>query len=177
MLRVVITEVLAVSGNNVVMPDPIAYFITWPTYGTWLPGDDRGWVEYHHGWQLPNADLERFCRACMKEKQCLLSILERAIVLEQILETCKFRKWVHFASDCRSNHAHIVIGATNTHSKKIRADIKAWCTRRLRERSRPEQENWWAERGSTRYVWTEESLARVLDYVTLAQDRMGQDGH
>ena len=23
--------------------EPIAYFITWTTYGTWLPGDERGW--------------------------------------------------------------------------------------------------------------------------------------
>ena len=23
--------------------DPIAYFLTWTSYGTWLPGDDRGW--------------------------------------------------------------------------------------------------------------------------------------
>jgi hypothetical protein len=23
--------------------DPIAYFLTWTTYGTWLPGDERGW--------------------------------------------------------------------------------------------------------------------------------------
>lgn len=24
---------------------PLAYLITWTTYGTWLPGDRRGWVE------------------------------------------------------------------------------------------------------------------------------------
>lgn len=164
------------NGDNAIMPDPIAFFITWPTYGTWLPGDERGWVEYQHGWQLPNPDLERYCRACMTEKQCLLSIHERAVVLEQVLETCTFRKWVHFASDCRSNHAHIVIGAANTPPKKIRADIKAWFTRRLRERSQPERENWWAERGSIRYIWTEDSLAKVVEYVLVAQDRKGPDG-
>ena len=27
------------------MPAPLAYLITWTTYGTWLPGDQRGWVE------------------------------------------------------------------------------------------------------------------------------------
>jgi hypothetical protein len=158
-------------ADNTTMPDPIAYFITWPTYGTWLPGDERGWVEYRHGWQLPNHNLEQICRASMTESQCLLSLSEREIVLQQILETCDFRKWVHFASDCRSNHAHIVIGAPNTSPKKIRKDIKAWCTRRLRERSRAEQENWWAERGSIRFVWTEDSLANVVQYVTQAQDR------
>lgn len=157
------------------MPDPLAYFITWPTYGTWLPGDERGWVKYKNGWQLPNPDLERACRSCMTEKQCLLSMREREIALQQIVETCKFRNWAHFASDCRSNHVHIVIGATNATPNKIREDIKAWCTRRLREQSRPEQLNWWAERGSIRYIWTDDSLAKVIEYVTVAQDRKGRD--
>ena len=163
--------------DNIIMSDPLAFSITWPTYGTWLPGDERGWVEYHRGWHLPNNNLEQHCRACMTKKQCLLSIAERKIVLTQILETCEFRKWVHYASDCRSNHAHIVVGAANTLPKKIRVDIKAWCTRRLRERSRLEQENWWAERGSIRYIWTEESLATVVRYVNEAQDRKGLDAH
>ena len=34
------------------MNDPLAFFLTWSTYGSWLPGDARGWTEYHHGWQM-----------------------------------------------------------------------------------------------------------------------------
>jgi hypothetical protein len=30
---------------DIPMADPLAYFLTWTTYGTWLPGDERGWVE------------------------------------------------------------------------------------------------------------------------------------
>lgn len=161
--------------GNVIMPDPLAFFITWTTYGTWLPGDGRGWVDYREGWQLPSPDLERHCRACMTEKQCLLSREERAIVQGQILETCTYRGWLHIASECRSNHVHIVIGASDCHPNKMRDDIKAWCTRRLREQSRPSQKHWWAERGSNRYVWNEESLATVVQYVTEAQDRKGLD--
>ena len=66
--------------DNIVMPDPIAFFITWPTYGTWLPGDERGWVEYHQGWQLPSQNLSDSCRACMTEEQCVLTVPERQIV-------------------------------------------------------------------------------------------------
>ena len=32
--------------------------MTWATYGTWLPGNSRGWVEYRHGWQLADPALE-----------------------------------------------------------------------------------------------------------------------
>ncbi len=34
--------------------EPLGYFLTWVTYGTWLPGDERGWVEYQRGWKLPD---------------------------------------------------------------------------------------------------------------------------
>ena len=54
------------------VPEPLAYFLTWPTYGTWLPGDERGWVEYRQGWQLPDPARKReahtksgkFARSC-----------------------------------------------------------------------------------------------------------------
>ncbi len=32
-------------------------------------------------------------------------------------------------------------------------------------------ENWWAERGSIRYVWNEDSLTTVIAYVLDTQDR------
>jgi hypothetical protein len=38
--------------ENEAAADPLAYFLAWSTYGTWLPGDERGWVEYARGWQL-----------------------------------------------------------------------------------------------------------------------------
>ncbi|WP_442507641.1 transposase [Novipirellula sp. SH528] len=160
-------------NGDVPMQDPIAFFITWPTYGTWLPGNQRGWIEYRHGWQLPNRNLEQMCETRMTEKQCLLTFSQRQIVSAQVAETCEFRRWTLHAVDCRSNHAHIVISAANTEPKKIRKDIKAWCTRRLKENSLSTRENWWAERGSIRYVLNYESLATVVEYVTEAQDRKG----
>ena len=56
------------------MDDPIAFFITVATYGTWLPGDQRGWVEYHKGWQMPDSVRELEAAAKLNEdaKVCLL---------------------------------------------------------------------------------------------------------
>ena len=46
-------------GHNPDMfDDPIAYFITWTCYGTYLPGDHRGWTRWHKGDQLPIPSLE-----------------------------------------------------------------------------------------------------------------------
>ncbi len=153
------------------MGDPIAYFLTWVTYGTWLPGDQRGWVEYHHGWQLPDSQLKLTCAARMTEDICLLDERDRLIVEKQVAETCRFRKWKLHTCGCRSNHCHVVCMAVDVKTMKIRDDLKAWCTRRLNENSSQNRTNWWAERGSIRWIWNQESLDRVIKYVNEAQDR------
>src|SRR4051794_40332841 len=119
------------------MDEPIAYFLTWPTYGTWLPGDERGWIEFRHGWQLPAPARMLESRGKMTENACLLTAAERSIVEKQVRETCEHRGWKLYAVTCRSNHMHVVIGAPLTTPQKIRVDIKAWCTRRLKEQSNP----------------------------------------
>jgi len=138
--------------GDVPMGDPIAFFITWPTYGTWLPGDERGWVEFKHGWQLPKPSLELECKSRMTEDACKLTLPQRELCERQVRETSGFRGWEVNAASCRTNHMHIVIGAHDTDPRKIRRDIKAWCTRRLKEKFDPVRENWWAERGSIRWV-------------------------
>jgi REP element-mobilizing transposase RayT len=157
------------------MDDPIAYFLTWGTYGTWLPGDPRGWIEYQRGWQLPNPIRELEARYEMAEDACRLSVCERQIVAAQVAETCAHRGWVLYAVNCRSNHLHLVVGAHEASPLKVRNDIKAWCTRRLREQSNPLRLQWWAERGSQRWIFSEEQLDQVVSYVTEAQDRKHLD--
>ena len=153
------------------MDDPIAFFLTIAAYGTWLPGDQRGWVEYRHGWQLPDPVRELEAKARMTEESCILKPAERAIVEGQVAETCAHRGWTLHAVNCRSNHMHAVIGASGVGPKRIRQDIKAWCTRRLKERSDFNRENWWAERGSIRWIFDSEGLDIAVVYVTDAQDR------
>ena len=55
------------------LPEPLAYFLTWPTYGTWLPGDECGWVEYRHGWQLPDPARKREVQARLTGRWLLFS--------------------------------------------------------------------------------------------------------
>src|SRR5262245_21672283 len=161
--------------NEPPMPEPLAYFLTWSTYGTWLPGDERGWTEYRHGWKLPDPIRKLEAEAKMTEDACLLDREQRNRVENQIAETCRFRGWTLHAVNCRSNHFHVVVAADTT-PNKVRNDLKAWCTRRLREldaaRGRNDVcENWWAERGSKRYLNDEASLEAAIFYV-----RDGQEG-
>lgn len=150
--------------------DPIAFFLTWVTYGTWLPGDARGWVEYKHGWQLPSRDLEADCESRMSEDAIRLAPDQRQAVEDQIKETCQHRGWHLHAVNCRSNHVHAVVSAGETPPKKIRSDLKAYATRRLKSFDNT-RDNWWAERGSIRWVYTDGDLETVVIYVVDAQDR------
>ncbi len=211
------------------MAEPLGYFLTWATYGTWLPGDDRGWIEYRHGWQLPSPARKLEAEARMTEDACILDTEQRALVDKTIADHCRIRGWQLHAVNCRTNHLHVVVSA-NLHPDEIRKQFKAWCTRRLKElerqrlgveeprstapqknepRSRvgfvsariptrsaseatpatpatpasgaipaasgfsneaPIRENWWAERGSRRYINDEVSLEAAVVYVLEGQD-------
>ncbi|QDT14665.1 transposase [Alienimonas californiensis] len=150
--------------------EPTAYFLTWVTYGAWLPGDARGWVVYRGGWRLPDPVREREAAAVMTENACTLDRGRRLAVEEQIAATCRRRGWILHAVNCRSNHVHAVVTAAGVTPKRVRTDLKAWATRRLKQVD-AKRVNWWAERGSVRFVNGEESLAEVVAYVRDVQDR------
>jgi REP element-mobilizing transposase RayT len=116
--------------------DPIAYFITWTCYGTWLPGDDRGWTKWHKGDQLPQPRLADWCREQMVEKPVLLSESQRKIVHDTVSRHCEIRKWHLHVVNCRSNHCHVVVTAPNYDGEQVRDQFKSWCKRKLKEDQR-----------------------------------------
>jgi hypothetical protein len=73
---------------------------------------------------------------------------------------------------------HIVVTA-NEHPDEVRNQLKAWCTRKLKEFERMPsgtegnaavRTHWWAERGSKRYINDADSLEAAILYVRDAQD-------
>ena len=111
----------------------------------------------------------------MTEEACLLSKDQRSAVEHQLAETCQYRGWHLHAVNCRSNHVHAVVSAADAFPKKIRADLKAWATRCLIDQFDNTRENWWADRGSIRYLNSEASLEAAVIYVRDAQDRKARD--
>ena len=90
------------------LPEPLAYFLTWPTYGTWLPGDERGWVEYRHGWQLPDPARKREAQARLTEDACLLDQDQRRLVKLTIADHCRVRGWTLYTVNCRMVQAEVI---------------------------------------------------------------------
>jgi REP element-mobilizing transposase RayT len=158
--------------NEPPMPDALAYFLTWTTYGTWLPGDQRGWARRGKGMQLPDPSREARARTALAESPCTLNASQRALVEETIRRHCEIRNWHLYAVNCRSNHVHVVVSAP-VDPEVVRDQLKAWCTRRLRESesggATARREKWWTERGSERSLGDDESLEAAILYVRDAQ--------
>lgn len=152
----------------------IAYFSTWTTYGTWLPGDSRGW--YRRGAGFQDADPTRRFDALvtMMETAVVLDPDQRRLVERTVADHCAIRNWFLHAVNCRTNHVHVVVTAPGRPIGLPREQFKSWCTRRLKERERPgpeaARENWWTERGWDEYIDDETALADVIGYVHDGQD-------
>jgi REP element-mobilizing transposase RayT len=157
------------------MPVPEAYFITFRTYGTWLPGDERGTVDDQHnrlGTPMLAGDHslhERSVRI-MRSEEFVLTHEARTVVEKTVAEVCTHRAWTLLAVNARSNHAHVVVRAAVS-PEKVMVDLKAWSTRRLVERGFARHgAKVWAEHGSTIYLWNDAQVRAKVDYVARLQD-------
>jgi hypothetical protein len=153
------------------MPDPLAYFLTWTTYGTWLPGDERGWVKEGAGFQFPDWKVEREARRKLAEGPFFLSSSQREIVEATISRHCEIRGWHLFAKACRTAHAHVVVHAP-VEPDIVMDQFKAWCTRKLREHAQGTgdskfllRQRVWTEDGSKRRLFDQDSLEAAVIYV------------
>ena len=52
----------------------IAYFTTWTTYRTWLPGDERGWFLPGSGFHGPDLLRKSLAALRMRESAVLLDL-------------------------------------------------------------------------------------------------------
>ncbi len=155
--------------------DPVAYFLTWSTYGTWLPGDERGWVAKGGGGvQPPDPEKRRQARDAMTEEELWLTDPQRELVHATIEAHCRFRGWTLHARNARTNHVHVVV-TSDIGIDETMEQLKAWCTRRLKEAAAAAapgewvRQKWWAEDGSRRFVFDEPGLTEVGDYVMTRQ--------
>ena len=156
------------------MGDPLAYFISFTTYGTWLHGRAPGSVDREHnlpGTPFLPADPTREVanREGLRQEPYILDEPRRAVVLRTIREVAAHRRWKLWAVHVRTNHVHIVVTAADK-PEKVMADFKAWASRRLREAcAESADRDRWTQHGSTRYLNTEASLVGAIVYVVEEQ--------
>jgi len=87
---------------------PVAYLLTFRSYGTWLHGDRRGSVDRFHRIYgtprlPPNNQRQQYELRSLAERPAKLDAKQRAAVAKAIRETCTIRKWLLWAFNIRTN--------------------------------------------------------------------------
>jgi REP element-mobilizing transposase RayT len=154
---------------------PLAYFITFRSYGTWLHGDVRGSTNRSHNvYGTPKLQHDptrkNYVKAILKRPPVLLDAARRRSVERAVRETCEKRGWTLIAINVRTNHVHCVVSIGAGKPEAALNAFKANATRQMREDGCwVATETPWAEKGSRRYLWTGESVARAVEYVLHGQ--------
>ena len=152
---------------------PLAYFITWTVYGSFLQGDGRWWSKVHLGNQSPQPRLEDWRRTRLNHEIILLSDKHREVVINEIRHHCEIRKWRLWIANPRTNHIHVVVSAQSHTCENVRDQLKANCTRGLRRLDRRFSDRpVWTRGGNWRCIYSEEELEKAIQYAGEAQDRM-----
>ena len=153
---------------------PLAYFISFRTYGTWLHGDKRGSIDRFHNKYMtpyiaPNETWRSYNEGNLKTEPLILNSHQRRTVKAAIRETCDFRRWWLRAINVRTNHVHSVVTANKAPGLVLNA-FKANATRALKaNRLWVYDHSPWADKGSQRRLWNERSVANAIDYVLNGQ--------
>jgi len=152
------------------MPEqPLAYLITFSTYGTWLHGQAPGSVDDEHNqvgtpFIPPDARRHSANRQQTTQEAYLLDSARREIVRDAIVEECRFRGWPLHALHVRSNHVHLVVTAQREPEFVMRS-CKANASKRLNQAGFEDaQRKRWTAHGSTRYLWKEDAVAAAVEY-------------
>jgi hypothetical protein len=147
---------------HIVYHEPSGFLLTWRTYGTWLPGDRRGWTKTGKGHQLPNANLESYVKRIMNYPPRRLNSRHRQVVCQTIQAYSLFKGWKCNAVTCQSNHVHVALRASGDPKKTI-GMLKIRCTRELRKGGLVGPV--WAKRGNVAFLRTSRAYRNAVLYV------------
>jgi REP element-mobilizing transposase RayT len=145
-----------------IMSKIVGYMLTWTTYGSWLPGDKRGYVE--HGQILPGKEqiLER-----NKDRQRLPAVIlnerEEKIVQEVIFTEAQRISQILEALIVYSNHVHLLARPHTESMEQIVSRYKSKTTRALWRNGR--QGRIWTKGYDKRFCFTEEEVTQRIRYI------------
>jgi REP element-mobilizing transposase RayT len=146
---------------------PLAYHITWGTYGTRLRGGDAPYVDRKHnqyGTPLPppNPAVAHADRDRMKYDPVYLTEEQRSTVRDAVLDVARRYHWHIHTEAANTDHIHVVITAKRE-GEALRDALKAVACKALNKKFGKRE--WWAEKGSAKYIWDEAYLQNAIEYV------------
>ena len=135
------------------------YMVTWTTYGTWLQGDKRGFVQ--DGKTLKgNPKLQRANEELQKYNPIVLTKEERQTVLRAITAESQKIKHTIEAIAVRSNHVHIAARPCKETIELIVSRYKNISRIALNRKERI-----WTRGFDKQFCFTEQDFRQRIEYV------------
>lgn len=158
------------------------WLLTWTTYGTWLPGDDRGFVSnvdlgdgtgkrLNEVGSKPSAKirgLQILAKENMNGPPIYLNVEQAKVLFDQFRETARFRNWSLLAVAIMANHVHLLVGVPgDPDPHRLLRDFKSYGSRCLNKvAGKLGSGTWWTEGGSTRKKGSDEAIINATEYVS-----------
>ena len=161
------------------------WLITWTSYGTWLAGDERGFVSNVYAAEggpevchnVPGTaydahipTLEGYIRNRMLADPFYLVRDQADVVIAQFQDTARIRNYELCAASVMFNHTHLIVGVPgDPDPNHLRELFKNWATRALKNTwPLPASGSFWTKKGSVRKK-EGEALAEAVIYVARKQ--------
>src|SRR5262249_26275699 len=153
---------------------PLAYFLTFTTYGTWLHGQSLASVDDEHNvveskLVEPNPKRRAANREQMTQEPYLLDSRRREIVRDAIMQECQFRGWTLHALHVLCNHVHLLVSAQREPEVVMRTRKANASKRRNQADFETADRKRWTAHGSTRYLWNEQTVNDKIHYTLRGQ--------
>jgi len=140
----------------------VGYMVTWTTYGTWLPGDERGFVE---NGQILQGDLKTLERNKKRQKSPIVKLNRREIKLvRQVIlsEAERIGHEIKALTVC-TNHVHLAARPNIKSIEDIIGRYKSITTHTLWKHGR--KGRIWTIGYDKRFCFSEEELKQRIQYV------------
>ena len=140
----------------------IGYMVTWTTYGTWLQGDERGYVK--NGKILAQNDKLRSAnRRQQKYSTVRFNSEQKQIVQNSIIKEAQRINHKMFAIAVCSNHVHLVAGVSKESIEQAVHRYKYSATLALRKLGTDGKI--WSKGFDKRFCFTDRELENKIKYV------------
>jgi REP element-mobilizing transposase RayT len=153
------------------------WLLTWTTYGTWLPGDRRGFVSNVADNEGRGVRFNQPGTPCVKDVRPLRTFAAQDVevvwltgeqaqtVTGQFRETAAHRGWGLLAAAVMRNHVHLVVGVPgDPEPENLMRDFKSYGSRAL-SLAFGRRDRWWTQSGSKRKLPDEPAVVAAVRYV------------
>ena len=145
----------------------LGYMITWTTYGTWLQGDEKGWVK--DGEVLKkNEQLRRDNEQRLIKDAVRLSANEKKTVETAIRKEAEKNDITLEALAVCSNHVHVVVGYREQSIEEVIGRFKN--AGRVALKNGGIEGRIWTKGYDKRFCYDEDALNNRIEYVNKHDD-------